>query len=100
MAADGYPPAVQCEQRWITVRDGTRLAADLYLPSHGEPAPVLLEALPYRKDDLTSGSHTDDYLRLRSEGGFVVCRLDLRGTGSSAGRATDEYPLSELDDLS
>jgi predicted acyl esterase len=28
-----------------------------------------------------------------------VCRLDVRGTGSSAGRATDEYPLSELDDL-
>ena len=88
-----------CEQVWITVRDGTRLAADLYLPDEGPPAPVLLEALPYRKDDLTSESHADDYRRLRSEGGFAVCRLDLRGTGSSAGRATDEYPLSELDDL-
>ena len=88
-----------CEQVWITVRDGTRLAADLYLPDDGPSAPVLLEALPYRKDDLTSDSHADDYRRLRSEGGFAVCRLDLRGTGSSAGRATDEYPLSELDDL-
>ena len=90
---------MRCEQVWITVRDGTRLAADLYLPIEGPPAPVLLEALPYRKDDLTSESHADDYRRLRSEGGFAVCRLDLRGTGSSAGRATDEYPLSELDDL-
>ena len=63
------------------------------------PAPALLEALPYRKDDLTGDSHADDYLRLRAEGGFAVCRLDVRGTGSSAGRATDEYPLSELDDL-
>ena len=99
MAANGYPPAVRCEQRWITVGDGTRLAADLYLPSDDTPVPVLLEALPYRKDDLTSESHADDYLRLRSEGGFAVCRLDLRGTGSSAGRAIDEYPLSELDDL-
>jgi uncharacterized protein len=90
---------VRCDQVWITVRDGTRLAADLYLPDNGEPAPTLLEALPYRKDDLTGDSHSDDYLRLRSEGGFAVCRLDVRGTGSSAGRATDEYPLTELDDL-
>jgi putative CocE/NonD family hydrolase len=87
------------EQVWITVRDGTVLAADLYLPSNAEPTPALLEALPYRKDDLTGDSHSDDYLRLRAEGGFAVCRLDVRGTGSSAGRATDEYPLSELDDL-
>jgi predicted acyl esterase len=90
---------VQCEQAWITTRDGVRLAADLYLPDHVQRAPVLLEALPYRKDDLTGDSHSDDYLRLRDEGGFGVCRLDVRGTGSSAGRATDEYPLSELDDL-
>jgi predicted acyl esterase len=90
---------MQCEQAWIIVRDGTRLAADLYLPSNPDPAPALLEALPYRKDDLTGDSHSDDYLRLRAEGGLAVCRLDVRGTGSSAGRATDEYPLSELDDL-
>ncbi len=90
---------MQCEQVWITARDGTRLAADLYLPGAGGTAPVLLEALPYRKDDLTSDSHAQDYLRLRAEGGFAVCRLDVRGTGSSAGRATDEYPPSELDDL-
>ncbi|MGZ7087123.1 MAG: CocE/NonD family hydrolase, partial [Ilumatobacteraceae bacterium] len=88
---------MHCEPLWITVRDGTRLAADLYLPIDAPAAPVLLEALPYRKDDLTAESHTDDYLRLRDEGGFAVCRIDLRGTGSSAGRATDEYPVSELD---
>ena len=81
------------------MRDGTRLAADLYLPTTGKPAPAILEALPYRKDDLTGDSHSDDYLRLRAEGGFAVCRLDVRGTGSSAGRAVDEYPLTELDDL-
>jgi putative CocE/NonD family hydrolase len=85
---------------WITVRDGTRLAADLYMPPPGAArCPALLEALPYRKDDLTSMSHTEDYVRLSGEGGFVVCRLDVRGTGTSAGRATDEYPPSELDDL-
>ena len=28
-----------------------------------------------------------------------MCRVDLRGTGSSAGDATDEYPLVERTDL-
>ena len=84
----------------ITVRDGIGLAADIYMPTNGVGKfPALLEALPYRKDDLTASSHSEEYLRLASEGNFVVCRLDLRGTGSSHGVATDEYPLSELDDL-
>lgn len=84
----------------ITVRDGTELAADIYMPPNGSgPFPAVLEALPYRKDDLTASSHSDDYVRLADEGAFVVCRLDLRGTGSSAGLATDEYPPSELEDL-
>ena len=84
----------------IRVRDGIQLAADIYMPPTGSgPFPALLEALPYRKDDLTASSHTDDYVRLAREGGFVVCRLDVRGTGSSDGLATDEYPIVELDDL-
>ena len=69
--------------------DGTRLAARLWLPDE-LPAAVLLEALPYRMDDLTS-SYASEYERLCEEGGFAVCRLDLRGTGSSEGIAIDEY---------
>jgi predicted acyl esterase len=78
--------------------DGVELAATLYLPATGMPQPCLLEALPYRKDDLTS-SYTSSYERLRDEFGYAVCRLDLRGTGSSAGDATDEYPVAEQSDL-
>ena len=47
---------------FITVADGTRLAARLWLPDV-QPAPVVLEALPYRMDDLTS-SYTAEYERL------------------------------------
>ena len=66
----------------IPVRDGVTLAATLYLPDAGSgPQPCLLEALPYRKDDLTS-SYTPGYEMLRDRFGFAVCRLDLRGTGS------------------
>ena len=36
---------------------------------------------------------------LRDEHEYAVCRVDLRGTGSSAGDATDEYPLVERTDL-
>ena len=73
-------------------RDGVELAATLYLPDAAPgPQPCLLEALPYRKDDLTS-SYAECYAALRDEHGYAVCRLDLRGTGSSAGDATDEYP--------
>ena len=81
----------------IQMPDGARLAATLWLPAHGRQ-PCLLEALPYRKDDLTSSAET--YVRLRDEFGYAVCRLDLRGTGSSTGNATDEYPPTERDDLS
>ena len=82
---------------WIPLFDGVRLAVRLWLPEL-LPAAVVVEALPYRMDDLTS-SYASEYERLCAEGGFAVCRLDLRGTGSSEGIATDEYPLTELDDL-
>ncbi|HZB79172.1 MAG TPA: CocE/NonD family hydrolase, partial [Actinomycetota bacterium] len=83
---------------WIPLGDGTRLAATLYLPDDRGPQPAILEALPYRKDDVTAYD-TADYRRLRDEGGFAACRVDLRGTGSSDGIATDEYPIQEQRDL-
>jgi predicted acyl esterase len=78
--------------------DGVELAATLFLPDVPDPQPCLLEALPYRKDDLTA-SYAEGYRKLRDEHSYAVCRVDLRGTGSSAGDATDEYPLVERSDL-
>jgi hypothetical protein len=82
---------------WIPMSDGVRLAARLWLPEE-RPAVALLEALPYRMDDLTS-SYSSEYERLCREGGFAVARVDLRGTGSSDGIAVDEYPPQEQADL-
>lgn len=82
---------------WVTAADGTRLAARLWLPAE-RPAPALLEALPYRMDDLTA-SYASEYERLCVEGGFAVCRLDIRGTGSSEGAARDEYTAEEQSDI-
>ncbi len=85
------------ERAWIPLADGARLAARLWLPD-ALPAAVLLEALPYRMDDLTA-SYASEYERLCSEYGFAVARVDLRGTGSSDGLAVDEYPPQEQADL-
>src|SRR5438034_990477 len=82
---------------FIAMADGVRLAATLYVPDGEGPWPAILEALPYRKDDLTS-SYRTEYVRL-SEAGYVVCRVDVRGTGTSEGVAEDEYPEIERRDM-
>jgi uncharacterized protein len=82
---------------FITMADGVRLAATLYQPDGEGPWPAILEALPYRKDDLTA-SYRTEYVRL-SEAGYVVCRVDVRGTGTSEGVAEDEYPEIEQRDM-
>ena len=86
------------ERTFVSLSDGTRLAVTLYLPASREPVPCLLEALPYRKDDLTA-TYRPEYLRLRDEHALAVARVDVRGTGSSDGLATDEYPAQEQQDL-
>src|SRR3990170_7867801 len=49
-------------------------------------------------DDLTA-SYSSEYERLCREGAFAICRLDLRGTGSSEGIAEDEYTATEHSDI-
>jgi uncharacterized protein len=88
---------VEQRRAWIPLSDGVRLAARLWLPEE-LPAPVVLEALPYRMDDLTA-SYSGEYERICREAALAVARVDLRGTGSSEGRAVDEYPPQEQADL-
>jgi len=69
------------------MEDGVRLAASLFLPEGaeaGRAAPVVLEALPYRKDDATA-SYRPEYERLCGEYGDAVARVDLRGRGPRKG---------------
>ncbi|MHB1927946.1 MAG: CocE/NonD family hydrolase [Acidimicrobiales bacterium] len=80
----------------IPVRDGTLLAADLYVPEENfRPLPVVMEYIPYRKDDVAADLRFYSYL---PQHGYIVARVDIRGTGASAGAVTDEYPLSEQED--
>ena len=77
----------------IPMRDGVRLAADLFRPDAEGAFPALVEYHPYRKDDMSvprNGPHL--YF---AERGYVSVRLDVRGTGASEGVNADEYPLQE-----
>ena len=88
---------MQHRRAWIPLTDGTRLAARLCLPD-GLPAPVLLEALPYRKDDLTA-SYASEYRRSARRG--PVRRLPARPARHRRVRRDrdDEYPAQEQADL-
>ena len=89
------------EQVWIPMRDGVRLSATLYMPDGakaGEKFPVLLEYLPYRKDD---GTAAGDYPKHAyfARRGYVSVRVDIRGTGTSEGKPPDrEYSGQEQSD--
>ncbi len=80
----------------IPMRDGTRLGADLYMPEDAaEPLPVVVEYIPYRKDDVTPDERFFSYL---PQNGYIVARVDIRGTGASEGVVTDEYvPIEQQD---
>src|SRR4030065_651771 len=80
------PCAVAVEEAWIPLADGVRLAADLWRPKGpGDRGkfPVLLEYLPYRKTEGRSGSYPLYAWFVRR--GYVVARVDIRGTGNSEG---------------
>ena len=79
--------------------DGVRLSMDLHVPDHSDwesrPCPVVVEYLPYRKDDATP--YTGAHFTL-AQHGYVAALVDCRGTGGSGGHTTDEYPEQEQQD--
>jgi putative CocE/NonD family hydrolase len=79
----------------VPTRDGTVLAMDMHVPAGGGPFPVILEYIPYRKDDITPFTGYHDYY---ARHGFIGARIDCRGTGSSEGSNDDEYrPVEQQD---
>ncbi|MFE9816788.1 CocE/NonD family hydrolase [Streptomyces sp. NPDC005773] len=90
---DQLPYAVQQEDHvTITMSDGVRLSARIWRPtgSDAEPVPAILEAIPYRKNDLTSTRDAIHHPYIAGHG-YACVRVDLRGTGESEGVLRDEY---------
>lgn len=84
----------------IPARDGTELSANLWFPadaSPASPAPAILEMIPYRKDDWRANVD-EAHGRYLAARGYVLCRVDVRGTGRSDGVALDEYTADETRD--
>ena len=87
------------ENDWITLSDGRRLAARLWLPDSASltPAPAVLEYLPYRKRDGTAQRDECTYSDF-AQAGIVGVRVDIAGCGESDGLFDDEYSEQELGD--
>jgi predicted acyl esterase len=94
-------PSYTITRSTLRMPDGVRLAVTWWRPASTAPSetfPVLLEYLPYRKDD--SFYQRDyplyDYFARR---GFILAKVDIRGTGASQGHLPPrEYSDVELDD--
>jgi putative CocE/NonD family hydrolase len=91
---------IAIETAWIPMPDGVRLAADLYRSKTAATdarSPVLLEYLPYRKREARGRNFPLYSYFVRH--GYVVARVDIRGTGESEGRLIPhEYSDIEHDD--
>lgn len=85
------------ENQWITLADGTRLAARIWMPDNAEadPVPAVFEFLPYRKRDGTAPRDESTYPAF-AEAGIAGVRVDIRGSGESDGVIDGEYTELEL----
>jgi len=87
------------ENQWITMRDGCRIAAKIWLPESADkkPVPAILEYIPYRKSDSTAERDSQIH-GFFAGNGYACIRADLRGSGDSEGVLRDEYLQQELHD--
>ena len=87
------------ENEWIPLADGRKLAARIWMPAAAkkEPAPAILEYIPYRKRDGTAQRDDSTYPTF-AEAGYVGVRVDISGNGESEGDWDDEYSPRELSD--
>ena len=84
---------------WIPMRDGTRLAASLWLPASARdrPVPAVLEYIPYRRRDFTAARDALNHPYFAGHG-YAALRVDMRGSGDSEGILHDEYLPQEQED--
>lgn len=100
-AGQDASPVIEREAM-VEMAEGVSLSVGLRIPASAhsgeEPAPVVLDCHPYRKDDLFSFRGSGLYEGLNARG-FATARLDVRGTGRSRGSTPpSEYSEIEITD--
>lgn len=97
---DAFPRrVVERDPVWITMPDGIRLAARIWMPADAEtdPVPAIVEPIPYRRRDGTAERDARSHPWMAGHG-YAVIRVDLRGSGDSDGVLEDEYLAREQAD--
>ncbi len=95
-----FPHSVRViENTFVTMPDGCRLSARIWLPEGAEnnPVPAVLEYIPYRHRDTTRARDELNHPYIAGHG-YACIRVDLRGSGNSDGVLEDEYLPTEQDD--
>jgi predicted acyl esterase len=89
----GLPPGAV--EQMAAMRDGVKLAANVYKPAGTGPWPVVMTRTPYLKDGRIDKEHDPDGSKMRealvkqarhyTDAGFVFVHQDVRGKGRSQG---------------
>jgi putative CocE/NonD family hydrolase len=75
----------------ISMRDGVKLAANLYFPKGKEERfPVILNVTPYGKDSIFR-TEVRSMFRSFARAGYAVAHVDVRGRGNSEGEFTPYF---------
>ena len=83
---DGDAGGVRCAVEWAPMRDGVRLATEVYLPAGDGPFPVILQRTPYNRRSPASGSDCDSGAgRYFAARGYALLNQDTRGRYRSEG---------------
>jgi hypothetical protein len=106
LVAQQLSPDVVTTSQYVRMRDGTRIAVDIHLPTtraEGERVPALLELTRYWRasENATTGARNPslgslDRFFLRN--GYAVLKVDARGSGASFGTRPVEYGVQETRD--
>lgn len=79
----------------VPMRDGVRLATDIYRLEGAPPTPVLVVRTPYNKDHILAGDDVFNIFRA-VQAGYTVAAQDVRGRYASEGKFTPH--VQETDD--
>src|SRR5258708_29642830 len=94
--------------RYVTMRDGVKIAVDLYLPKDlkpGEKIPTILRQTRYYRAnrlhqpvDWFWNDPVDKWVRGFVSHGYAFVARDVRGSGASFGTRTQEWSPDEIRD--